>query len=109
MSRRVPAPWWVEKIPSGYVVRDVNGQILAHIYSRATEVDAPQAKVLTEDEARIVAISIAQLPRLLGCTRYELPLLAYRSFRNARSPLAPADEERPGANPSNVRRQRSGS
>jgi hypothetical protein len=51
MPRRLPAPWRAEKIPGGYVVRDANDQALAYVYSRATEADALQAKVLTEDEA----------------------------------------------------------
>jgi hypothetical protein len=36
------------------------------IYSRASETLALQAKVLTDDEARCVAINTARLPELLG-------------------------------------------
>jgi hypothetical protein len=49
--RRFPPPWRVDQIPGGYVVRDANGQALAYLYSRDSEADARQAKVLTADEA----------------------------------------------------------
>ncbi len=65
MPRQLPSPWRAEKIPDGYIVRDANGQVLAYVPSRTTEEDAIQAKVLTEDEARVIAISIAQLPQFL--------------------------------------------
>jgi hypothetical protein len=53
---RFPAPWSAEKIAGGYVVREAMGQALADIYIRATESDAMQAMVLTDDEARRVAV-----------------------------------------------------
>jgi hypothetical protein len=43
-----------------------NGQAPAYIYSRETEVEAMQAKVLTKDEARRIAVNIAKLPERLG-------------------------------------------
>ena len=65
MARRLPAPWTVERIPGGFVVKDANGQSLAYVYARDTKADADIAKVLM-DEARRVASSIAKLPALLG-------------------------------------------
>jgi hypothetical protein len=41
-----------DTISGGYIVRDANGQVLAYIYSRDTDVEARQAEVLTKDEAR---------------------------------------------------------
>jgi hypothetical protein len=64
-SGRFPVPWRADKIPGGYVVRDANGQALAYIYSRDSEAEALQAKVLTKDEARRIAVNVAKLPGLL--------------------------------------------
>jgi hypothetical protein len=65
-DRRFPPPWRADKIPGGYVVRDANGQALVYVYSRDNEAEALQAKVLTKDEARRIAIDVARLPQLLG-------------------------------------------
>jgi len=65
-SRRFPPPWRADRIPGGYVVRDDNGQAIAYIYARANEAEARQAKVLTADQARRIAVNFARLPELLG-------------------------------------------
>ena len=49
-----------------FLVRDANGQALVYIYSRDNEDEARQAKVLTKDEARRIAVNVARLPQLLG-------------------------------------------
>jgi hypothetical protein len=59
--RRFPAPWRADKIAGGYVVRDANGQALAYVYSRDNQAEAMQAKTLTKDEARRIAINIARM------------------------------------------------
>jgi hypothetical protein len=64
--RRFPPPWRVDKIPGDYVIRDATGQAMAFVYSRENEAAARQAKVLTADEARRIAVNIARLPELLG-------------------------------------------
>jgi hypothetical protein len=63
-SRCFSAPWRAEKIPAGYVVRDANGYALAYVYSRPNAADTCQAKGLTTEEARHIAIGIARLPEL---------------------------------------------
>jgi hypothetical protein len=42
------------------------GQALAYVYSRENGAEARQAKVLTKEEARPIAVNIARLPELLG-------------------------------------------
>jgi hypothetical protein len=64
-SRRSPAPWHADKTPGGYAIRDATGQAVAWVCSRPTLAEAMQAKVLTPDEARRIAINIARLPDLL--------------------------------------------
>jgi hypothetical protein len=44
-------------MPGGYVVRDADGQALAYLYSRENDAEARQAKVLTKDDARCIAIN----------------------------------------------------
>ena len=62
--RRFPPPWHADPMPGGYVVRDANGQALAYLYFRDNDAEARQAKVLTKDEARRIAMDIARLPEL---------------------------------------------
>jgi hypothetical protein len=64
--RRFPAPWHADKMPGGYVVRDANGQALAYLSSRENDAEAQQAKMLTADEARRIAMNVARLPELVG-------------------------------------------
>ena len=62
----LPAALRADKVPGGYVARDANGQAVAYVYSRENEAEARQAKVLTTDEGRRIAVNIGRLPELLG-------------------------------------------
>jgi hypothetical protein len=65
-GRRFPPPWRADRIPGGYVVRDANGQALVYLYSRDSEAEAMQAKVLTQDEARRIAVKRRTAARAAG-------------------------------------------
>jgi hypothetical protein len=53
----------VEKIPGGYVVRDADGHAPVYVYCRDNQSEALQTRVLTENEALRIAISVAKLRR----------------------------------------------
>jgi hypothetical protein len=63
---RFPSSGELTRCREGYVVRDASGQALAYIYSRDNATEALQAKMLTKDEARRIAVNIARLSELLG-------------------------------------------
>jgi hypothetical protein len=46
------------------VIRDATGRALVYLYCRVDDSEARQANVLTEDEARLLAIGVAKLQRL---------------------------------------------
>jgi hypothetical protein len=53
--RRFPPPWTVEEQPACFVVRDVNGEVLAYVYC-----EEAASKLLTKDEARRIATKYRQ-------------------------------------------------
>ena len=54
---RSPLPWSVEETPACFVVRDNNSQAFAHVYFE----DNPAAKMLTREEARLIASKVAAM------------------------------------------------
>ena len=63
--RYFSAPWSVEKREASFVVRDAIGQTLSYCHFENGLARLWDGKQLTEDEARRIALSIANLPNML--------------------------------------------
>jgi hypothetical protein len=64
--RRFPPSWTVIEHAESFWVQDAGGQTVGWFYFRDNPETARQAKVLTRDEARRMAVNFARLPELLG-------------------------------------------
>jgi len=65
-TRRFPPPWTIEELNDAcFVVIDSAGQKLAYVYFEEEPGRRSAAKLLTNDEARRIAVNLARLPELL--------------------------------------------
>jgi hypothetical protein len=65
-ERRFPPPWTVEEYRGiTYTVRDANNFAVADVYFETEPGRRAAASLMTKDEARKIAASIAKLPELL--------------------------------------------
>jgi hypothetical protein len=63
-KRRFPPPWTIEELNACFVVRDHSGQQLAYVYFEDEPGRRSAAKLLSKDEARRIAMNVANLPEL---------------------------------------------
>jgi hypothetical protein len=61
-NRRFPPPWSIEEGAACFIVRDGDKQALAYVYYENESGRRSSAKLLTRDEAFLIAVNIAKLP-----------------------------------------------
>jgi hypothetical protein len=61
-TRRFPSPWSIEESAACFIVRDGGKQALAYVYYETESGRRSSAKLLTRDEAFLIAVNIAKLP-----------------------------------------------
>ena len=61
-ARRFSPPWSIEERSACFIVRDGNKQALAYLYFENEPGRRSSAKLLTRDEAFLIAVNIAKLP-----------------------------------------------
>ena len=61
---RFRPPWDIEDNGACFIIRDNNGQALSYVYYENEPGRRTAAGLLTRDEARRIAITIAKLPDL---------------------------------------------
>jgi hypothetical protein len=62
MPRRFPPPWSIEESAACFIVRDGDKQPLAYVYFENEPGRRSSAKLLTRDEAFLIAVNITKLP-----------------------------------------------
>ena len=62
-SRRFPPPWSIEETDACFIIRDGNRQAVAYVYYEDEPGRRSSAKLLTRDEAFLIAVNIAKLGR----------------------------------------------
>ena len=61
-QRRFPSPRSIEERQESFIVKDANGQELAYLYFENEPGRRSSAKLLSRDQAFLIAVTIAKLP-----------------------------------------------
>jgi hypothetical protein len=61
-TRRFPPPWSIVESNACFIEKDSDGQPLAYVYFENEPGRRSSAKLLTRDEAFLIAVNIAKLP-----------------------------------------------
>jgi hypothetical protein len=73
MPRRFPPPWSIEARQESFIVKDADGQQIAYLYYENEPQRQMSMKRLSRDEAFLLAVNIAKLPRVPRQILIEIP------------------------------------
>ena len=82
LARRFTPLWSIEESPACFIVRDHNKQALAYVYYENEPGRRSSAKLLTRDEAFLIAVNIAKLPSVPRQILKDIPRPPYSTSRD---------------------------
>jgi hypothetical protein len=79
--RRFPPPWSIDEQTESFIVKDATGQPIANVYFEDEPQRQMSMKRMSRDEAFLIALNIAKLPRVPRAILKDIP----RPANSARS------------------------
>ena len=71
--RRFPPPWSIQENTESFAVKDNTGQVLCYVHFEDEPQRQMSTKRLSRDEAFLIAVNIAKLPRVPRKILKEIP------------------------------------
>jgi hypothetical protein len=71
--RRFPPPWSIQENTESFAVKDDTGQVLCYVHFEGDLQRQILTKRLSRDEAFLIAVNIAKLPRVPKTILREIP------------------------------------
>ena len=72
-GRRFPPPWSIEEQTESFIVKDATGLSIAYVYFENEPQRQMSMKRLSRDEAFLIAVNIAKLPRVPRAILKDIP------------------------------------